>query len=448
MKIVIHPKAIDSFDNKAEETARGIIQVPIIQRARPEFVPDFAIKAIIDADAAQKVIEENKDRGNITISRFLLTKDGKIGFNQEEYHNLQLLAEDIYERQEIHPNISLKKVEDEIFDWATERFLQRTASRLCEYIIPNLEDAISEVEIIIPIRHVSTQFTFPCGKMTFIPLNASFFDNWERDLAGHSILDVPEMKAKIVEYRQMFQGHSACTVRMVAEQRRAQEIALEEADIALALFRVFADPLLTPGVRSVCHHWRGQGDAQNGSFITNVTHNAPPLWNGHLAPASDPIILNQERLDIIFGSGFAKVQNVYLSESKTDFQKDLLKSLLIYSRSSLREDAADQLIYVFTALESFLLRNQNENIQQNIGERVAFIIGNTPSERIAIKYNIIAAYSIRSKAVHHGQSIRERDTIIEFFKNVFFFFVNMIDCNEKYKTRNDLFDEIEGKKFA
>jgi hypothetical protein len=125
-----------------------------------------------------------------------------------------------------------------------------------------------------------------------------------------------------------------------------------------------------------------------------------------------------------------------------------LKSVLIYSRSSLREDASDQLIYVFTAVDSFLLRNQNESIQQNIGERIAFALGKTSDERIKIKNNTIEAYSIRSKAVHHGKSIQEQEIVTEFLKNVFLFFVFVIDQNEKYKTRNEFFDEIERKKFA
>jgi len=125
-----------------------------------------------------------------------------------------------------------------------------------------------------------------------------------------------------------------------------------------------------------------------------------------------------------------------------------MKSVMTYSRSSLMQEATDRLIYVFTALDSFLLQNQSENIQQNIAERIAFTITDDAQERQKIKKNIILAYGMRSQAVHHNQGIQNREIVVEFLQSVFRFYVLLIFHNDKYKTRQEFFDEVELKKFS
>jgi integrase len=52
-----------------------------------------------------------------------------------------------------------------------------------------------------------------------------------------------------------------------------------------------------------------------------------------------------------------------------------------------------------------LLRTSNEPITKNIGKRMAFLIGTSVEERMAIVQNVDAAYRIRSKFIHQGNSV-------------------------------------------
>ena len=94
------------------------------------------------------------------------------------------------------------------------------------------------------------------------------------------------------------------------------------------------------------------------------------------------------------------------------------------------------------------MQSDSESIQQNIAERIAFTVSNEGAERVGIVKTILQAYGMRSQAVHHNQSVKDRDTLIEFMQVVWRFYIWLINCNEKYQTREQLFDEVRSKKFA
>jgi len=57
---------------------------------------------------------------------------------------------------------------------------------------------------------------------------------------------------------------------------------------------------------------------------------------------------------------------------------------LIYSRNSIATDISDKLLFVLVALESMLLKDSNEPLQKNIGERMAFLVGDSAQSRKVI----------------------------------------------------------------
>lgn len=78
--------------------------------------------------------------------------------------------------------------------------------------------------------------------------------------------------------------------------------------------------------------------------------------------------------------------------------------MFLYSRNSLAREVADKLVYILVSLESILLKDSNEPIMQNIGDRMAFLIGK-PEERLEIVKNVKDVYGLRSSFIHHGKDI-------------------------------------------
>ena len=156
-----------------------------------------------------------------------------------------------------------------------------------------------------------------------------------------------------------------------------------------------------------------------------------------------PWVLENEFIDKIKSSGLEALSNVLLQEEKKDFQNQVLDSLFIYSKSALARDIEDKLIYILVAIESILLRDESEPIQQNIGERMAFLLESTAEKRKAVIKNVKDVYSARSKFIHHGQTIDEIETLSTFMFNSYKFFQILISNINKFKDRFELIKRIE-----
>ena len=88
-----------------------------------------------------------------------------------------------------------------------------------------------------------------------------------------------------------------------------------------------------------------------------------------------------------------------------------------------------------TTVEMFGLRNTNEPIQAGVADRLAFAISDDPDTRQRIVNNFQKTYELRSARSHHGKSIAETETIEEFLRNAWAFFLKAIQGVGRYRTR-------------
>lgn len=116
-------------------------------------------------------------------------------------------------------------------------------------------------------------------------------------------------------------------------------------------------------------------------------------------------------------------------------QQRLFDALLIYSRNNISKEPYEKLIFCLVAVESMLLRNSSENIQEHIGERMAFMLGRSPQERIEIEALVKRVYEIRSKFVHHGQQPTEMDTLAKFMEKVWVLFFDLVLRRSQFETK-------------
>jgi hypothetical protein len=136
------------------------------------------------------------------------------------------------------------------------------------------------------------------------------------------------------------------------------------------------------------------------------------------------------------------------SDTSTEFSRSLYDALILYSRQTLAFEVSGKLVFTLSALESMLLRDSNEPIQKNLGERIAFLIGQSPAERKDIVKNIDVTYRIRSAFVHHGQTARHVETVDHFLINAWTTFSRLMDLSVKYKTKAALIGALEDLKMS
>jgi hypothetical protein len=135
-------------------------------------------------------------------------------------------------------------------------------------------------------------------------------------------------------------------------------------------------------------------------------------------------------------------------ERRTEFQEKLLDALLLYSRSTREKDLAGRLVYMLVAIETILLRDENESIQQNIGERMAFIIGNNLEARRAKIRHLKDAYGLRSKFIHHGETIAEIESVRAFMLDVWTLFTTLLKVSHKYHTKAQLINSLDARRLS
>jgi hypothetical protein len=163
------------------------------------------------------------------------------------------------------------------------------------------------------------------------------------------------------------------------------------------------------------------------------------------SPGSTWVISDQEIREFQWG-GLDALSRLLAKDKRSPFEDELLDAILLYSRNSLFDDPANRLVYILAAVESILLRDNNEPVGKNIGERLAFVVGITPEERIAIRDNVKEIYDLRSAFLHHGRALREMDSLELFMGYVWRGFVALIHDMDKFRTKQELIEALERRK--
>jgi hypothetical protein len=223
--------------------------------------------------------------------------------------------------------------------------------------------------------------------------------------------------------------------------------AYEAAERATRLLRLFTGESLEPLAVS---DLKPSGSENRRSFTAwrISPETAPAEHCETLRPHPLPFELSDELKANLMELGLDALCRLAAKESPTDFEQTVTEALLLYSQSSVAGEVAEKLVLVFVALESLLLRDQNEAIQQNVGERMAFILGSASGERRRIAGLVRKAYRHRSEYIHHGNRPTEMEDIRQFFRYSWVFFVRIIKMSSDFSTKEEFLDALEDRKFA
>jgi hypothetical protein len=94
------------------------------------------------------------------------------------------------------------------------------------------------------------------------------------------------------------------------------------------------------------------------------------------------------------------------------------------------------------------LKDAGEPIQQNVGERIAFLIDENPQNRKHIVSNFKKAYQLRSSYVHHLNSVNDEQTLQDFYRNTFLLLYVVIADMKSHTNHAEFLDYIDNKKFS
>lgn len=450
MEINLHQKAVISFNEQAERLYKGLIFSPICSTKNEEnsFRPDYFVSSnLTEKDIVGDLKSSTTDWVGNEIAVFFYHEGKKVGICGENYKNLVKLSESVQRTPQLSPIVSVSFIKDSIFDWMKGKYLNELSCPMIAYIGQICEEKVVESEIWIPLAHTHIQSEIKIGRVILKTITKELLNEW---------IDRWDMKAETKEktkkefmsqYQETLQGLAAATINLYAEQQRAKEIAVEEAEKASSILRLFSPGVFHPKIISCCTLIGTEHIKISKSFQTK--NNKLLRINEEMVNKPYiPWILKNKFINMIRNNGLDTLSNVLIQENKNEFQNQVLNSLFIYSRSSLAIDVEDKLIYILAAIESILLKNDNESIQQNIGERMAILIEKTAEKRKMVIKNVKEVYAVRSRFIHHGQTIDEIESITTFMFNSYRFFqILIIDIN-KFENKSEFIEKIEEIKLS
>jgi len=365
-----------------------------------------------------------------------------VGLIGDSYQEMKTLAKGLEKTQSLRSRVQVEFLVDEICVWLQATLEPGSAESLVSYISKRCESEIQEHEIWVPLFNVHGTLEFPIGAVMFRSLSTRMMEQFFAPRPSQPLPDAA--RQRLERLRSQLQGHLAACVTLTAEKNAAQVTARTIAQEAIALLRFLAPANWILGIQSYCVPLGRERieipielfvkSGQIATFSKAALKHGPLVWDIDKESARFPKLL--DLLHALSGN------------HTSDFRRQLYDALLLYSRNSTAPEVADKLVFVLVSLESMLLKDSTEPITKNVGERMAFLVGTSVDERKAIIQNVDAAYRIRSKFIHHGDSVEDSEVIERFFEYAWQCFHALLHQIDNFATKAAILEALENRKLS
>lgn len=447
-KLEIHPDAAANFNLKGKDLL-GSLKAPSPQpENRRSFKADrFIAHQFTQADIIGTPIIGLVDNAGNELARYFEHNGQPLGLFDEGFAAVHRLAESFQKCKTISPVVSREFLVDCIFDWVEATHKGKSSAHLVDHVLEACPLHIKKMDIWIPIAGLHVQSALSVGRVLLKPITAQMFDAWEAAVVAKH----PPQEKDILDFfkreRKQLQGLAAATIELSAEPKRAREIAFEEAEKAIGLLRFFEGTNFEPEMVSYC----APVGQRQPAFRKHLVLNEGLLGSTdqHLTERSNDWTLSDSDIADLNRDGLLILNGLIARDGQlSEFEEKLMGSLLIYSRNCLERLPIGKLIYILSSLESVLLKNSTEGIEQNLGERMAFLIAKGVPERKAVIANIKEIYRLRSQFLHHGITIENLAAMRIFMRNAWMLFHALLRNSSRLKTMQNLFDSIDQIKLS
>jgi len=446
MKLELHPQAVLRFD----EIAASLLTKIIVQEARQvsySYRPEvFLSVTLTGEDIVDMPRQYRRDGTGKTVGRYFQHNGKEVGLFGPAYEEFVALSAAIQQTPAFRRTISLRFLEDVLFDWCRAHYLQRPTSTLCEYVLRRCQEEVREYEIWIPIAMLYVEAPFELGGVTVRSVTQQMIDSWEQEEKQAN----PEESVHISHYfekrRKQLQGYAAGVVPVVAELEMAGQIAQEETERAIAMLRVFSPANLSPRMKCFCM-LRGKENLESITTLGVSCGRVVSFSQGYTDPLPETWAFTNNELALCRQQGLDIASQLLREEKKSEFQKAVFDSLLLYSRSSTFVEPADKLVYILAALEGILIKG-TEPIQQNLGERMAMLVGKSLEERKRVIANLKEVYKIRSAFIHHAQTVSDTELLSEFMPHAAIAIITIMINHTRFSTKDKFIQQLDDAKFV
>jgi len=453
MAIDFNPDAARRFDELALELLTDLRPQPSAETAQTTFRPDvYPVAQISEQEVIGEIrqIQSVVDGTQEEVGRFFKHGQSSVALVGPGFKKLAELAMRIQNTEGLTGTTSIDFVRNAIFEWIEQRYKNAITDSCMQYVVKRAEEAVKDHEIWIPLHQTYLESPFSIGPVAFRTITASMlaksFARFEEQIPKESEETNVQVRLALARERSKLQSCAAAVVKICAEENKAVAVAREQSERAVALLRFFSPSNWTPKLRSFCTLLGSENIRQSAELFVDG-ESILLSRRGVLDRGQAAWVLSREFM-AQFPGLLQGLSSLAAGSARTRFRQSVYDALLMYSRNSVASDPADKLVYILVAVESLLLRNENEPIGKNIGERMAFLIGDTLETRKGVLANATEAYRLRSSFIHHGNTIQDLETLSTFMLNAWTCFYNLIMGIDRYQTKDDLIRALEDRKMS
>ncbi|MGO9234949.1 MAG: hypothetical protein ACLP4V_13065 [Methylocella sp.] len=376
------------------------------------------------------------------IARFYQHQGRVIGLINGAMVDAQKAAERIWSRRELRELLSRNTILELFLEYVGKAARGIPSPPLSKLIVNIVIETVQQLTVLVPIEETSVEGEFPFATAVLFQISRDQLDAvLGIDNSNHLEQNVTQLRERLYP---KWAGRTVMRFELFAEPQRAQEIGAERAEDYMSLLQFYSAPatilsLVSHAAPRCARPYRTQEIIAFGPRVFNQTK--------RVAEVVYQFIINAETRAHMERTGLSALSNLARG-STCEYEENLLNSLLVYGRAFYQLDQNDKLLQVMTSIEMFALRNDSEPIQAALADRMAFAISKDPKTRQQIVQNLREAYSTRSGRTHHGATITDTETIEQFLRNAWVFFLTAIQGVGRYKTRLEFLDYLDRTKYG
>ncbi|MCR6501528.1 HEPN domain-containing protein [Shinella sp. CPCC 101442] len=444
----LHPSAQASIEALANDAFDAVRELDL---AKPKnstdgwWQPDNAI-TVTDSDIIGDPIMWLPQVGGELAFVFLWEGNRAFGFTQTDHDKVTKLIDAVLKQKWAKKAISSKYAERVFVNWARDRFLARSMVDFSKFFLQKCGEDVRNLSVDIPIQNLAVQAPFDFGPTKIMPMGIPYFNSIREKLKDINPEKIDAVDTLISKMQKDMEDCSLIRLAVFAEPSYAQDAALQQATDAVGLLRFFSVatvasnvmcPVTPLGALSVPKSHVLVESPDGISYSSGVAVEDVDYWRISNTDVSE---MSQE--------GLAAVGALLDADNLNDFKQSVRSSILAFSRAITFAELSDRLVFAFSAIESLMLKNSSEAIQQNVAERVAFLIANTPAERKSIVDNFKKSYNMRSQYIHHRLATVDVRELDQSFENIRASLSVAVENIEKFKSKDEFLAAIEHKKFG
>lgn len=443
----LHPNAASSIDNDG----RALIdarQVGTITRGRAAFESRReAIAEITDADLTDEPLLAWSDLAGRPVGRYFPMNGQMVALRDDGYRQLRRLVEKVRAAKPFSIGLSDQFIEIEIFKWWRTEIRTGKHKPLSAHLLAVSAEAVSPRTLMVPLSNLEIERPFQLGDVLVTPVGTDLFDEFGADGVARFPDAAAEIRAEALKMRQEYSHLTAVCVDIVGERefanQRAREIAADMADF----FRFMSPAAASRNIVFACFPY-GCEHEPTATVIEIADNKMAHFSSGLVDRSSLRWKLSFNELDGHMKDGFRNCAVFFGANPLSGFQRRVKTAIAAYAQGIAATDIRNRLIYAMSAAEHILLRDDNEPIQSNVGERMAFLIAKAADDRRAVAANFKKAYGFRSRQVHHLAKIEDEDVLDKFFEHMFLMLRSAMDNMPRFKEHGHFLDAIDRIKFS